>query len=235
MLRLIGLAVSIGLADSVNPSTIAPALYLSGGRRPRGRVVEFTIGVFVVYFLGGVVIALGPGRLLLSLLPHPHRNARHIIEIVVGVAMLVVAALLWRNRERLSRRDPPQFNPQGRSSWFLGAAISAVELPTAFPYFAVIAAVVAADIDPARQLVLVLLFNICFVLPLLGIIATLTFAGDQAGRLLGIGRRFLERNWHVVLAGLLLLAGLFVVFLGATGLAANGRGRFGRFVRHYRP
>ena len=34
MLRLIGLAVSIGLADSMNPSTIAPALYLAIGRSP---------------------------------------------------------------------------------------------------------------------------------------------------------------------------------------------------------
>ena len=29
MIRLIGLAVSIGLADSMNPSTIAPGLYLA--------------------------------------------------------------------------------------------------------------------------------------------------------------------------------------------------------------
>ena len=37
MLRLIGLVVSIGLADSMNPSTIAPGIYLAMGRRPRDR------------------------------------------------------------------------------------------------------------------------------------------------------------------------------------------------------
>ena len=35
MLRLIGLVVSIGLADSLNPTTLAPALYLASGEHAR--------------------------------------------------------------------------------------------------------------------------------------------------------------------------------------------------------
>ena len=53
MVRLVGIVISIGLADSLNPTTIAPALYLATGERARGRVAEFTAGVFAVYFLGG--------------------------------------------------------------------------------------------------------------------------------------------------------------------------------------
>ena len=37
MLRLIGLVISIGLADSLNPTTIAPALYLATGQGRRAR------------------------------------------------------------------------------------------------------------------------------------------------------------------------------------------------------
>ena len=47
MLRLIGIVISIGLADSLNPSTIAPALYLATGERARERVAEFTLAVFL--------------------------------------------------------------------------------------------------------------------------------------------------------------------------------------------
>jgi cytochrome c biogenesis protein CcdA len=234
MFRLIGVVVSIGLADSLNPSTIAPALYLATGERARERVTQFTIAVFLVYLAGGVAIALGPGQLLLSLVPHPSRNVRHIIELAVGVAMLVAAALLWRNRGRLAKRKPPDFDPHGRSSWVLGASITAVELPTAFPYFAAIAAVVGSDLNPLRQFVLLVLFNVCFVLPLLGIVATLTFGGEHADRLLAMGRGFLQRYWPQVLAGLALVAGLFIVLLGATGLAASHRGRVGHFFRHLR-
>ena len=135
--------------------------------------------------------------------------------------MIAAAALLWRHRDRLSDRDPPDFDPHGRSSWLLGASITAVELPTAFPYFAAIAAIVGSGLGPVRDLVLLLIFNFCFVLPLIGIVATLTFGGDQADRLINAGRGFLQEHWPAVLAGLALVAGVFVALLGATGIAAS--------------
>ncbi len=232
MLRLFGLCISIGLADSLNPTTIAPALYLASGQRSRRRVAEFTLAVFVVYFLGGVIIALGPGQLLLSLVPHPHRAVAYVIELMAGMALVTAGGMLWRHRERLAER--PAVRPQSKSSVVLGATITAVELPTAFPYFAAIAAIVGADLDPARQLVLLLVFNICFVLPLLAILVTLTFGGDRASRLLAAGRRFLDRHWPRILAVVLMLAGVFVIVLGATGFVSRGHSRFGRFFNHFR-
>jgi cytochrome c biogenesis protein CcdA len=234
MLRLIGLVVSIGLADSLNPTTIAPALYLATGESPRAKVTQFTFGVFVVYLLGGAVIALGPGQLILALVPSPDAEDRHAIEIIAGVAMLFAAAMLWLYRDRLARHDIPDVSAEGKSSAILGATITAVELPTAFPYFAAIAAIVGSGLDPARQLTLLVLFNVCFVLPLIGIVCTLAFAGDRAERMLAIGRGFLEKHWPAVLAGLMLLAGVFVILLGVTGFTSSSRGRLGRFSRHLR-
>jgi cytochrome c biogenesis protein CcdA len=234
MLRLIGLVVSIGIADSLNPSTIAPALYLSTGEGARHSLIEFTTAVFAVYFLGGAIIALGPGQLLLSLIPHPGPHLRYLLEVVAGVAMLAGAAFLWGYRDRLAQRELPEVNPGGKSSAVLGATITAVELPTAFPYFAAIAAIVGSGLDPIRQLVLLVMFNICFVLPLLAIIATLTFAGADAERMIASVRSRLEANWPEILAVLALLAGTFVTVLGATGLASVGHGHFGRLARRVR-
>ena len=62
MLRLFGIVVSIGLADSMNPSTIAPGLYLAVGERARSSLIQFTLAVFAVNLVGGAVIALGPGQ-----------------------------------------------------------------------------------------------------------------------------------------------------------------------------
>jgi cytochrome c biogenesis protein CcdA len=216
MLRLIGLVVSIGLADSANPTTIGPALYLATGERGRGRVVEFTLAVFAVYLLGGAAIALGPGQLLLSAFP-PRREATHIVEIVAGAAMIGLAGFLWWRRDQLSQHKPPRTNPDGRSSAILGATITAVELPTAFPYFAAITAIIGSGFDVTRQLVLLVLFNVCFVLPLLGIVALLAIAGDGATATLSRARERLQARWPAVLAGLALLAGAFVVLLGITG------------------
>ena len=109
MLRLIGLAVSIGLADSLNPTTIAPALYLAAGERSRERVAEFTFAVFAVYLAGGAAIALGPGQLLLSAIPHPDRIARHVIEVTAGAAMLLAAAPRSSTAPRCRYTSDPRF------------------------------------------------------------------------------------------------------------------------------
>ncbi len=234
MLRVLGLVVSIGLADSLNPSTIAPALYLATGDRARLRVIEFTLAVFVVYFLGGALIAIGPGQLLRSIVPHLDRTVQYVVELCAGIGLVFAAGFLWRSREQLVARGLPGVNPKRRSSVILGATISAVELPTAFPYFAAIAAILAANLGTVRQLALLFIFNVCFVLPLIGIILTLTFAGGRSERLLAKGRGFLERRWPHTLAILLFIVGIIAILVGATGFAARGHNRFGRFFRHMR-
>ena len=234
MLRATVLAITIGLADSVNPTTIGPALYLAAGRDARRQVGQFTLAVFGVYFLGGFLILIGPGQLLLSLVPHPHKKVSYILEVVAGVALVTAAAFLWSYREQLTQRKIRTPKAEGKSSAILGATITAVELPTAFPYFAAIAAIVGSGIDLPGQVALLVLFNVCFVLPLGGILAVLTFAGDRAKGMLARARKRLEAHWPTTLAVIFLVAGVFVIMLGATGLFGMGHGRVGRFARHLR-
>ncbi len=217
MLRLIGIMITVGLADSLNPSTIAPALFLSAQPKGRNALAQFTAGVFIVYFVGGVLVALGPGELILSLVPKPSLVVVHLLEVLAGVALLVVAALLWVHRDRLGRKQLPTFSSKGRASWLLGATITAVELPTAFPYFAALAVVVSAPIDIPRKLLLILLFNICFVMPQLVMLAALTVAGDRAEVQLMRVSAFLQRRWPVLLAVVALIGGVITIVLGATG------------------
>ena len=233
MFRLTGLALSIGLADSLNPTTIAPALYLAVGDHAKVKVLEFTAAVFFVYLAGGFVIAFGPGELLLDLVPRPNHTTRSTIELIAGVAMIVGAAYLWRKRRKLAERPLPTVNAEGKSSAILGATITAIELPTAFPYFAVIATIVGSGEHFGGKLLLLVLFNFCFIAPLLGIAAVLTFAPGRSEQVLSTARASMEKRWPVLLAGLLAVAGVFVVVLGATGLA-HRYVRFRHFVPHLR-
>jgi cytochrome c biogenesis protein CcdA len=217
MLRLIGIVISIGLADSINPSTVAPALYMAVQPGPRRPLAQFTAGVFIVYFVGGLVIALGPGELVLSLVPKPDLVVRHLLEVLAGVALLAVAALLWAHRNRLGRKQLPTFSTQGRGSWLLGATITAVELPTAFPYFFALAAVVAWPGAIANKILLILLFNVCFIMPMLAMLALLSLAGPRAEIELARVSAFLQRRWPVLLAVVAVVAGLITIGLGATG------------------
>jgi cytochrome c biogenesis protein CcdA len=234
MLRLIGLALSIGLADSMNPSTIAPGLYLAMGKQPRTSLTQFTLGVFAVNLLGGAAIALGPGEALLALVPRPSATTRYIVETVAGAVVLIAAVVLWRRRVSLARRQLPSPRPDGKSAAWLGITIGAIELPTAFPYYAVIAAVVGSGFGPIRQLLLLAIYNVAFVLPLIIMEVILIVAPDRAAQILTRSRDWLQRRWPVLLAGLALFAGAFVLTLGITGLTGSQHGTVGRVSRNLR-
>ena len=218
MLRRIGVAISVGLADSLNPSTVGPALYLATVRERVWRVAQFTIGVFSVTFAGGLVLTIGPGRLLLGLVPHPQGTVRHVIELVAGVVLLIVAVALWLGRRSLARRGLPGRSEGGGSALIAGASIAAVELPTAAPYFAVIAGIVASSASVPQEIGLLALYNVAFVVPLLAIVVIIAFGGERADRWLQSGGAWLQRRWPVVLASLLLFVGSVLAALGGTGL-----------------
>jgi cytochrome c biogenesis protein CcdA len=234
MLRLIGLVVSIGLADSLNPSTMGPALYLASGERPCRSVAQFTAGVAAVSFVAGAVLTIGPGQALLALVPHPGATVRYIAETVAGLGMLIAAGVLWRKRHELGHRTAADSPRRMATPVVLGVTIEAVELPTAFPYFAAIAAIVASGLSVGQELILVAIYNLCFVLPLLLILLTLTLAPDSADRVLTAVRTYLAEHWPVLLAGVALLAGVFITGLGVTGLVSGVGGDLGHISRRVR-
>jgi cytochrome c biogenesis protein CcdA len=223
MLRLIGIVLSIGLADSLNPSTLGPALYMAAGPRPRETVAQFTVGVFLVYLVGGAVIALGPGEIVLAIVPKPDHTTRQVLEVIAGVVLITVGALVWSYRRRLGEKQLPVMPTGGRAGWLLGATITAVELPTAFPYFGALAAIMGSTVGFGRQVLLVVLFNVCFVLPLILIIAILWFGGERAEVKLARARDFLQSHWPVMLAVVALVAGGITIALGATGTFREAR------------
>lgn len=218
MLRLIGVALAVGLADSLNPSTVGPGLYLATAGKAVGRVIQFTAGVLGVNLVAGVVLTVGPGRWLLGLVPRPQGTVRHVIELLAGASLLAGAALLWTGRRRLARRELPMQGGGGGSALVLGASLAAVELPTAAPYFAVIAGVVASSATVVQEIVVIVVYNVAYVLPLLIIVAALLIAGERADPWLQKCGTWLQRRWPVILAALLLVVGGALTVLGGTGL-----------------
>lgn len=220
MAHVLLVVAGIALVDSLNPTTIGPALVLAAaapGRAGRKRVRDFTIGVFAVFLAGGVLLVLGPGQLLLAALPHPGRTTKHVVQLILGALLLIAATVLWLKRERLARKALP--TPDGsRGALALGAAIAAAELPTALPYFAAIAAIVDSDAGLPVQLGLLLVFNVLFVAPLLAMMIAMVVAGERAEPLLKRTRERFERHWPALTASLFAAAGVVLIFFGAIGL-----------------
>ena len=222
MLALVVLVVSIGIADSLNPSTLGPALVYALGQHARRDVAEFTLGVFAVSTGGGLALLLGPGRLLVALLAKPSPHTTHLLELAAGIALLVLAGGLWLARPHVARRLKKPRERPGRSAFLLGVGIMAIELPTAFPYFAAIAAIAGSRVGIVSQVALVLLYNVIFIAPLVALLALLTVAGARGVQIAAVARSRLQRYAPVVLPSALALIGCVLVALGALGLSHTG-------------
>jgi len=218
---LVALVVSIGIADSLNPSTLGPALLYALGPHARRDVAEFTVGVFAVSTAGGLVLLFGPGRLLVALVSKPRPHTAHLLELVAGIVVLGLAGALWLARANVARHLGKRHERTARSGFLLGAGIMAVELPTAFPYFAAIAAIVSSRSGTVAQVTLVLLYNVVFVVPLLAVLVLVTVAGQRGADIAAAARAKLQRYAPVILPAALALIGIVLVALGAHGVASE--------------
>ena len=210
-LALTLLVASVAVADSINPSTLVPALYLAGAPRGRG-LATYTFGVFVVYLAGGLVLVLGPGPALMRALHHAGPRFEQGVETLAGVAALVVAVVLALSRSRTADPEPKSRRFTSRGSAFaLGAGISAIELPTAFLYFGAVSAILGSHDPSAAQVALVVAYNTLFVLPLAAVVA---FRSRIEPRLAAV-MSWIRRSAPLLLAA---VTGLFGAALLATGL-----------------
>jgi len=219
MVALTVLVVSIAIADSINPSTVVPALWQAGAPGGRG-LVSFTLGVFTVYLAGGIALAFGPGPALIGAFHHVGGTVDHALEAACGLVAFAFALFLWRSRgrpraERRLRRCSTPFSAFG-----LGAGIMVVELPSAFMYFGAISAILSAHAVIALRLSLLLTYNLLFVAPLVAILSVRLLAGERADGWLAAGDRWLRGAGQLALAGACSAAGVVLVALGLSGLLA---------------
>ncbi|MDQ6779019.1 MAG: GAP family protein [Actinomycetota bacterium] len=200
MVALTLLVLSIAIADSVNPSTVVPALWQAGAPRGRG-LASLTLGVFVVYLAAGVALAFGPGPALIHALHHVGGTFAHALEAGGGMLALALAVSVWRSRD-----DPPDDTRLRRcrtraSAFAFGAGIMAVELPTAFMYFGAISAILSAHPVAVVSLSLLIAYNALFVTPLVAIIAIRLLAGERGDRWLAAGESWLRGAGRLALDG----------------------------------
>jgi cytochrome c biogenesis protein CcdA len=219
VLQALIVVAGIALADSLNPATIGAGVLMAMSERPTRRVLEFTAGAFLANVLGGALLVLGPGHWLFTLLPSPSRHWRHVAEVIGGVVLLVAAIVVWALRERLGRRHLPGSRVQGGHAFTAGASLMLIELPTAFPYFAAIAAIVGLDAATGVQLGLVCLFNVIFLAPLLAIATIVRFSPRVRDSVIGPASIWINRHWPLVFAVVMAVIGAVLLATGSAGLA----------------
>ena len=221
MTHLLTLVLAVGLVDSLNPATIAPALYLAAGKNAIRGLIGFIVGAYTLNLVAGILLAVGPGQAILAVIPKPGDEARHLLELITGVALLVVAAGLWIGRERVAHHVTANEGRFDRSSLLVGAGIMLFELPTAVPYFAVIAAVVGSGKAIPSQITLLAIFNAALFLPVFLILGIRALANERGLRLLERVRATLDEKLATIIPVLVLVVALILLALGAVGVVRD--------------
>jgi hypothetical protein len=156
----------LALLDSVNPSAIVVTLYLLSTARTRVlfQVLVYVGAIFLTYSLLGVMLVLGIGVLLPSLGGVLRSLAGLVVQGLIGLGLLVYSLTATVKPLSSPVASRPSANTYAALA-LLGVSVTALELPTAIPYFAAIALIVEAEL-PARTWVLLLgIYNAIFVLP----------------------------------------------------------------------
>jgi cytochrome c biogenesis protein CcdA len=217
MVGLTLLVASIAVADSINPSTVIPGLWLAT-ESSGGRLASFTLGAFAVYLAGGLVLVFGPGRVIISTLHHAHGPLEHVLEAAVGILALAFAVFLWRSRATRSAELRPRRCRTRTSAFALGAGIMAVELPTAFIYFGAISAILAARPGVPFEISLLTMYNALFVAPLVVFLGVRCLVRTPTDRWIRSAEARLQYVGQVALTGVAGVGGAALLAIGLAGL-----------------
>ncbi len=212
--------VAIALPDSLNPTLIVGAVLLAAQRRPFARTLAFTVAAFAVTLAGGLVVALGLGDLILALVPKPSSTVKWVLVTVAGLVLAGGGVAMWWKRRALGSTPSPAAQEQsgGGSAFVMGAGIAGVEFLTAFPYFAAIAMIIGSSVTAPGKILLLVLYNVVYVLPLIVIVGLCAVMGERAGQVLAPVGDWISLHWPVIVAPLAEVAGIALAAYGVIQL-----------------
>lgn len=173
---LLGL-LALALVDSVNPSAIVVTLYLLSREHASAQVAVYVAAIFLTYLTLGAAMMLGIGALLPSVGTLGGGRLALIVEGLIGLAMVLYAL-----RAPAAARSASRAEPSARSYAalaVLGVTVTAMELPTAVPYFGAVALLTSADLPITSWLPLLIIYNAIFVLPPVLLLAGTVVFGKQ--------------------------------------------------------
>jgi cytochrome c biogenesis protein CcdA len=222
MVKLTLAVVAIALADCINPSLIGGQLFVATGERPRQKTIAFAVAAWIVTFGFGLLLALGLGDLILSLVPKPGRTIKYGLVTAAGAVLVVGGAVLWIRRASLvNTAASDERRGSHRPAALMGGAIAGVELLTAFPYFAAIAMIVGSGASNAGRLLLLIIYCVVYTLPLIAIAVLIAVMGERADRILRPVGIWLSAHWPTVVAPLTAAFGIAVLAYGIVQLSSG--------------
>lgn len=223
MTELLTILATIALLDSTSllPVATAPLVTMLSSKRPLGTSLSFIGGIFVTYYACAMLVFAGLDSLFDGLnvwferwMKRPHTPELYM-EIALGFAMVLSAALMCRpGRKPAARREPQSISPA--AVFVFGALLMLVGMPGALPMFAAVDQIMRAELPAAAVAVTVFYYILVFVLPLLAIVVIRVVTGERSGPIFNAIEQFLS-VWGKRLV-------VIVLFILGLALMADGIG-----------
>lgn len=197
--------VALAALDSLNPTATAIQVYLLSTPKPIVRSVLFILGVFLAYWTAGLLIVLGFGKVITTLMSSAgsflSNPIIYVLQFIIGAVMLAVGWTLNTANEQKAVKHPKNLKPT--YTFLLGLCVTIWEFPTALPYLAALERVIQARLDLLSIMSVLGLYNVVFVLPLVILLGIyIVFQESAAGQLNAINRsinKFAPKILRVVL------------------------------------
>jgi len=202
--------LALALLDSLNPVTIAGAVFLLLTPRPVPRTLSFVAGACLAYLAGGVLLYLGLGAVFERVLDYLSGTWVHALLVVAGAAMVAVGVWMRRSPPRDgARRAFKNLHPA--VTFAIGANVTASDLPTAFPLIVAVERMTQAGLGLPGALVALALYVLVYALPMLLLLAGYVALRGGAAAFLRGAEKVMERwsrpvtIWSLCVIGALLV------------------------------
>jgi len=210
--------------DSINPSAIVVTLYLlsTAGSRALVRVGVYVTTIFITYLLLGVMMVLGIESLLPFFGGVLRSRTGFIAQCLAGLVLLVYGLTASTSRQPTPVVARPSASTHA-ALVMLGVTVTAMELPTAVPYFAAIALISEAALPIRAWLPLLGIYNVIFVLPPIALLVGHLVLQDRLAESYAALRQRLESGARETMRWVAGLVGGWLFLTGAIELIARLR------------
>jgi len=222
MIGLFAILVPILLTDIVNPVLMGGVIFALGSKRPYLNSVMILLGWFIVYFVSGIILALGLDAIL-DFLNNP-RPVDFYIETVVSLLLIWLAVKMIRKKGS-ARKEKKLDGVESVGPWSafgLGASVNLIGMPFAIPYFAVIDQILKEDLTTTGALFVLFIYNFLYILPFAILIIIRKISGEKSAQLFSKINSWMEKGSAVIIPILFIVIALVLlsdaVYYFVTGL-----------------
>jgi hypothetical protein len=207
--------IALGIADALNPFSIAAVVYLLTTDKPFERSATFIIGTFLFYFIGGIAMMEGWTQILKNILPVLPVWIPILFYVIAGIACLAIAQHL---RLRAKKGDGKQYvsiaNLSLRTIFLFAIASTLSDLPTAIPYFVALDIIAHGDSGIIKKIGLLSLYNLIYIGPLALLLIIKMSADERVPAVFLKIRQGIEWSFAKLLPPLIALFGMYLLASG---------------------